>query len=74
MTARGFRAWLLQFRRDESALGDLARDVLADPDWPRGPGSLARFEAHLEDAGACDEAAGALREAWARYERARRTA
>lgn len=72
MTALSFRTWLRQFRRDETALGDLARDVLADPDWPRGPGSLARYEAHLEDAGACNAAVSALREAWARYEQERR--
>jgi len=74
MSARSFRAWLRQFRRDGTAIGDLARDVLADPDWPRGPGSLARHEAHLEDAGACDGAVSALREAWARYEQERRGA
>jgi hypothetical protein len=69
-----FRAWLRQFRREANAVGDLARDVLDDDDWPRGPGSLARYEAHLEDAGACDGALDALREAWANYETEGRTA
>jgi hypothetical protein len=74
MSRPGFRTWLRRFRHDETAIGDLARDTLADPDWPRGPGSLARYEGRLEDAGACDGAVRALREAWARYEQERRGA
>jgi uncharacterized protein YozE (UPF0346 family) len=66
-----FRAWLRQFRREESAIGDLARDALADQEWPRGPGSLNKYLGHLEDVGACDAAIDTLHEAWARYERER---
>lgn len=64
-----FRTWLRQFRDDESAIGDLARDVLDDPDWPRGRGSLTRYVEHLEEAGAVDDAIATLRAAWERYER-----
>lgn len=69
-----FRQWLKQFTADESATGDLARDVHADRSWPRGPGSLARYAAYLEDADACDGALEALRAAWARYEQERTAA
>jgi len=71
MSAPSFRQWLLRFRREESAIGDLARDALADTDWPRDSGSLSKYARHLEDVGACDRAADTLREAWARYERER---
>ena len=67
-----FRQWLKQFTGEQSGIGDLARDMYADRRWPRGPGSLAKCEAYLEGAGACDSALEALRAAWARYERERR--
>lgn len=67
-TVPSFRAWLRQFRHQESAIGDLARDVLADQDWPRGPGSLARYESHLVSLDAIDGALDTLRAAWARFE------
>jgi hypothetical protein len=64
-----FRQWLIQFAGEQSPIGDLACDVRADWRWPRGPGSLARYEQHLYDEGACDGAVEALRSAWVRYER-----
>jgi hypothetical protein len=63
-----FRRWLKQFTGEQSAIGDLARDVLADPSWPWGPGSLARYETHLDEAGASAAAVDTLRKAWKRYE------
>lgn len=39
---QSFTTWLKTHRKDDTAIGDLARDVAADPDWPsrRGfPGS-----------------------------------
>lgn len=66
-----FRQWLKRFTGDSSALGDLARDVYADQAWPRGPGSLARYEGYLDRLGADPAAGGTLRTAWARYERER---
>ncbi len=62
-----FRGWLRRHRDDESPLGDLATDIHADSCWPRGPGSLDRYTAHLEGHSAGDGALDALREAWAAY-------
>lgn len=67
-----FRQWIKRFTADQCALGELARDVHADRRWPRGPGSLARYEAYLASAGADPAVTAALRRAWARYERDRR--
>lgn len=62
-----FREWLRLHRRDRSPVGDLARDALADSTWPRGPGSLARYERHLREKGAISEAIDALHTAWGWY-------
>lgn len=66
--AASFREWLRTRRGEQSPIGDLANDILADRSWPRGPGSLRRYERHLESRGAIPEAIDALREAWRIYE------
>lgn len=63
-----FRDWLRTRKGEDSPVGDLARDVFADGSWPRGPGSLRRYERHLESLGAAPEAVDALRDAWRQYE------
>lgn len=62
-----FRAWLRRHRDADTPIGDLARDSLADRDWPRGPGSLRRYLAYLVAVGACNGAVVALEEAWGLY-------
>lgn len=69
MSRRSFTAWLhlrRQQRRDDP-VGDLARDVAIDPDWPRGVRSLAAFDRYLESCGACDGAHRSLRRAYAEW-------
>ena len=68
MSVPSFRRWLRQFRGEESPIGDLARDIHADPGWPRGPGTLARYQEHLQEAGAAPDALAALHSAWRRYQ------
>jgi hypothetical protein len=63
-----FRRWLDQFSRDESAIGDLARDVAADPDWPV-PTDLELIFLHMAELDASDNALEALRAAWDRWQR-----
>lgn len=63
-----FRTWLRQFEGDHSAVGDLARDVRNDPDWPDPDGSeLPRYEEHLTDQGAETRVLAVLRAAWTAY-------
>lgn len=60
----GFTRWLCrQWRRDDP-VGDLARDVRQDPDWPSRARTLAAYERYLVECGACDGAVRALRRAW----------
>lgn len=58
-----FRSWLKQHRKADTALGDLARDVLADPSWPRGRGSLDTYRDHMRAHGAIE----VLERAWEQY-------
>lgn len=64
----GFKAWLSQFRDDQTATGDLARDVAADPDWPV-PTDLELIFLHMIELDASDNALEALRVAWERWQR-----
>lgn len=74
-TARGlsFKAWLARFGDDRSPLGDLARDVSHDDEWPRGPGALDRYYDYLSSVGACEGALDALADAWSQFEREARS-
>ncbi|OYP10069.1 hypothetical protein CFC35_41880 [Streptomyces sp. FBKL.4005] len=63
----GFGGWLAQFTQVNGAIGDLARDAAADPDWPDGPDELETYTDHLESAGASEAALDVLADAWARY-------
>jgi len=63
----GFGTWLERFTQVRSAIGDLARDAAADPDWPDGPDELETYADHLEEAGASEAALETLADAWARY-------
>ncbi|MFJ8211845.1 YozE family protein [Streptomyces sp. NPDC096033] len=69
---QSFTTWLKTHRKDDSAIGDLARDVSADPDWPsrRGlPGQIA----YLEERGAIPRAIDTLERAWKAYDAHRAT-
>ena len=69
------RDWLRQFREDENALGDLARDVAADRCFP-GPVKsrdyLERYEDHLLRVhDATPAAIETLHKAWDAYDQER---
>ncbi|WP_371790767.1 sterile alpha motif-like domain-containing protein [Streptomyces sp. NBC_01471] len=65
--SHGFTAWLKTHAKDRSAIGDLARDVAADPDWPSGKQLKGQRE-YLEDRGAIPAAVETLERAWELYE------
>lgn len=60
-----FSRWLRRQRRRDDAVGDLARDVREDPDWPGR--TLRTMHNYLLDVGACDGANDALHAAWAEW-------
>ncbi|MEU9246386.1 YozE family protein [Streptomyces shenzhenensis] len=51
----------------DSAIGDLARDVSRDPDWPSRKG-LPGQRTYLDERGAVSATVEALERAWAQYE------
>ncbi|AXI76388.1 YozE family protein [Peterkaempfera bronchialis] len=68
---RTFRAWLVSYAQLHGPLGDLARSVLDDPEWPQGADDLERCRARLVARGADTGALDTLEEAWERYRRGR---
>lgn len=65
-----FRTWLITNYVDkDEPIGDLARDVRDDDEWPtEGPNTLAAYRDHLEAMGAISGALDALEDAWSAYE------
>jgi uncharacterized protein YozE (UPF0346 family) len=64
-----FRAWLMRHVDEHSPIGDLARDVRDDAEWPGGePESFELYNEYLDSMNACEGALDALEEAWSRYE------
>ncbi|MER0423281.1 YozE family protein [Streptomyces microflavus] len=63
----GFTTWLQAHANDESAIGDLARDVAADPYWP-SRGQLSGQRDYLEERGAIPAVVETLERAWELYE------
>ncbi|MFJ1870427.1 YozE family protein [Streptomyces sp. KS_5] len=64
---KNFTTWLKTHVDQSSAIGDLARDVSHDPDWPARRGLPAQ-RTYLEERGAIPAAIEALERAWSRYE------
>ena len=63
-----FAKWLMQFVEENSPLGDLARDVAKDKNFPRS----RRYEtiySSLEDGGASDACMNVFEEAWEKFDR-----
>jgi len=68
MTAsHSFTGWLKRQHRRNDPIGDLARDVLRDPNWPRGR-TLKPFLEYLTRQGASERARAALEKAWREYQ------
>ncbi|MFD9720636.1 YozE family protein [Streptomyces sp. NPDC059076] len=62
-----FTSWLKSHSKDQNAIGDLARDVAADPDWPSRR-QLSGQREYLEERGAIPAAVETLERAWELYE------
>ncbi|WP_328406465.1 sterile alpha motif-like domain-containing protein (plasmid) [Streptomyces sp. NBC_00390] len=61
----------MRFVDDQDPIGDLARDVRDDAEWPEfdeGVESLRLYNEYLEDCGAVDGALEALDDAWHLYQ------
>ncbi|TSB24025.1 hypothetical protein FNJ62_14655 [Streptomyces benahoarensis] len=65
--SKSFTAWLKTHAGQSSAIGDLARDVSADPGWPSRRGLPGQRD-YLEERGAIPAAVETLERAWTQYE------
>lgn len=61
-----FERWLADHVGDDGDLGDLARQVAADPGWPPHAGRHEQ-RAHMERCGACTDEITVHRDAWRQY-------
>jgi hypothetical protein len=61
-----FTKWLLQHRGEETAIGDLARQVAQDAEWT-DPLTLSALESTLLGAGCSGAVLETARRAWRRY-------
>ena len=61
-----FTKWLLQYQREATAVGDLARQVARDPEWT-DPTTLGALESQLLGAGSPQAILDVARRAWRRY-------
>ncbi|MFB3818247.1 MAG: hypothetical protein ACE147_11335 [Candidatus Methylomirabilales bacterium] len=64
--APSFTKWLMQYRGEETAVGDLARRVAQDVEW-EDPRSLEALESALQGAGCPRAVLETARRAWRRY-------
>ena len=63
-----FTVWLSHQRDRQDPVGDLARDVSRDRDWPIIAAKCATYERSLIRRGASETSREALNRAWAEYE------
>jgi uncharacterized protein YozE (UPF0346 family) len=67
---QSFYSWLLQFKSDDTAIGDLARDASGDGEFPRRSISYRHLKKYLESKHACEAAMNVLKEAFTQYKAA----
>jgi hypothetical protein len=65
-TRYSFTKWLMQFQRESTAIGDLARRIARDTEW-QDPSSSDAMESQLSGAGVSAETVQVARRAWRRY-------
>ncbi len=61
-----FTKWLLQYQKEATGVGDLARQVAGDPEWT-DPTTIAALESQLLGAGSPQAILDVARRAWRRY-------
>jgi hypothetical protein len=67
--SKSFYSWLLQFKNDDTSVGDLAREAISDKGFPRHSVSRKHLRDFLESMNACDNVMCIFEEAFTRYEK-----
>lgn len=65
--SKSFYSWLMQFENDDTAIGDLARDVNRDSEFPRRLISYRHLKKYLESKQAVDVVMNVFMEAFTQY-------
>ena len=60
----------MQFKNDDTAIGDLAQDAARDSEFPRRSKTYRYLKNYLESKNACDAAMKVFAEAFAQYKAA----
>ena len=66
-TKQSFYKWLMTQKKENDAIGDLARDAQIDKLFPRGAKTYAEIKGHLLNMGACMNAVSTAKVAWNLY-------
>ena len=66
-TASFYKFMIMNFLEDDSPLGDLARDMKSDRDFPKFSVTYDRIMNHLERCAACSDCFDTFDEGWNRY-------
>lgn len=62
--------WLIKnYAEKDTAIGDLARDILSDEIFPENEGFKGMFDYLIWEGGACDRCIEVFKESWRRYVR-----
>ena len=69
--AKRFYSWLSQFKDENAAIGDLARDARSDADFPRRSVSYRHLKDYLECKHASEDAMNVFTDAFAQYKATR---
>ncbi len=67
--SKSFYSWLLQFKNNDTPIGDLARDARLDKDFTRHSVSRKHLRDYLESMEACDSAMNIFEEAFTHNEK-----
>lgn len=66
---QGYKSFMLKmYKKEKNPLGDLAKDIEGDKDFPNRSDNKKEILNYLNYSGACDGALEAFEESWKAYE------
>ena len=64
-----FYSWIGQFKNEDSPMGDIAKDIYSDKDFPKKAKTLKPIKEYLESKSACGSFLSVLDKAFEMYSR-----
>lgn len=68
MKKESFHSWLKKRHEQDNAIGDLARDVMQDPNFPKRTKNGEKVVDYIKSCGGCILAIRTVEDAWNKYE------